>query len=322
MDATILPKIREAATRSIDAPGRADKPLPKTTPKPGENFVVVFRHGESEDNANRVFSGWRDSPLTDQGREQARALAPQLLALPLNVVVTSDLIRSKETAKLALGDHRDMRWEEDWRIKERDYGDLAGESKEAWMRRDPERTVLWRRSYDVSPPNGESLQSVETRVRPLLDALVERVRRERINVALSAHGNSMRAIRRYFEHMDIEGMLTHENPLGKDYALYVISDEERTMPQSHNRSQSYRRRAGYAEHHASTCRWAVPTLFVPVPFWWEAEDRPWTCVRGAPRTLETTEVCADCPYWEPRTCQQRQQRMKAARPVPGRRSGQ
>ena len=141
----------------------------------------------------------------------------------MNVVVTSDLIRSKETAKLALGDHRDMRWEEDWRIKERDYGDLAGESKEAWMRRDPERTVLWRRSYDVSPPNGESLQSVEERVRPFLDALVERVRRQRINVALSAHGNSLRAIRRYFEHMDIEEMLTHENPLGNDYALYVVT---------------------------------------------------------------------------------------------------
>jgi hypothetical protein len=63
-------------------------------------------------------------------------------------------------------------------------------------------------------------------------------------------------------------------------------------------SQSYRRRAGYAEHHASSCQWAVPTVFLPAPFWWESEDRPWACVRtGTPRTLETTEVCADCPYW-------------------------
>jgi len=77
------------------------------------------------------------------------------------------------------------------------------------------------------------------------------------------------------------------------------------MPRSHNRSQSHRRRAGYAEHHASNCRWAVPTVFLPAPFWWEAEDRPWACVReGTPRTLETTEVCADCPYWEPRTREQ------------------
>lgn len=54
------------------------------------------------------------------------------------------------------------------------------------------------------------------------------------------------------------------------------------------------------EHHASTCRWAVPTLFLPAPFWWEADDRPWSCIRGAaPRVLETTEVCATCPYWEP-----------------------
>jgi hypothetical protein len=54
------------------------------------------------------------------------------------------------------------------------------------------------------------------------------------------------------------------------------------------------------EHHASTCRWAVPTIFLPAPFWWQAEDRPWACVRGeTPRLLETTEACAECPHWDP-----------------------
>lgn len=78
MNESPFDKIRLAAERSIRSPGKAGKPLPKAKPKPGENFVVVFRHGESEDNRNRVFSGWRDSPLTEAGREQARALAPQL----------------------------------------------------------------------------------------------------------------------------------------------------------------------------------------------------------------------------------------------------
>lgn len=222
MDQALFDKIRRAAERSIRAPGEAGRPLPKDTPKLGENFIVVFRHGESEDNRNRAFSGWRDSPLTDVGREQAGALAAQLRELRLDLVITSDQSRSKETARLALVDHPRIKWEEDWRVKERDYGDLAGQSKEEWMLKDPERAVLWRRGYDVAPPNGESLKAVEERVWPFLDALVERIRRERINVALSAHGNSMRAIRRYFEHMDIEGALTHENPLGTDYALYVV----------------------------------------------------------------------------------------------------
>jgi len=75
------------------------------------------------------------------------------------------------------------------------------------------------------------------------------------------------------------------------------------------RSSARPQRGTSVEHHASTCRWAVPTLFLPAPFWWEAEDRPWACLREAtPRVLETTEVCADCPYWEART----RRRLKAS----------
>lgn len=213
MDSKLLERIQLAARQSIRAPGAAAKPLPKGQPKPNENFVLVFRHGQSEDNRNRVFSGWRDPPLTEIGREQARALAPQLQNLHLDVVITSDQIRSKETARLALASNPHIKWEEDWRIKERDYGDLTGQSKEEWMTKEPERTVLWRRGYETAPPKGESLKNVEERLRPFLDALVRRICRERINVVLSAHGNSMRAIRRYFETMDMGQLLTHENPL-------------------------------------------------------------------------------------------------------------
>lgn len=221
MDDALWQKIRQAAEESIKDPGKHKKELPKARPAPGQNFVVVFRHGESEDNVNRIFSGWRDSPLTDRGREQARALAPKLKDLRIDLAVTSDLVRSKETASLALAENA-VRFEEDWRIKERNYGALMGKSKEEAMRMDPEKAVLWRRGYDVPPPDGESIQMVEGRVWPFLDELVARIKREHINVALSLHGNSMRAVRRYFEKMDIVEELTHENPLGTDYALYVI----------------------------------------------------------------------------------------------------
>lgn len=222
MDEALWQKIRQAAEESIKDPGKHKKELPKAKPAPGQHFVVVFRHGESEDNVNRIFSGWRDSPLTERGREQARVLAPRLKALKIDVAVTSDLVRSKETARLALAENPGVRFEEDWRIKERNYGALMGKSKEEAMRMDPEKAVLWRRGYDVPPPDGESIQMVEGRVWPFLDELVARIKREHINVALSLHGNSMRAVRRYFEKMDIVEELTHENPLGTDYALYVV----------------------------------------------------------------------------------------------------
>lgn len=223
MDDALWRRIREAAESSIKDPGKNLQPLPKAKPARDDNFVVVFRHGESEDNRKRIFSGWRDSPLTETGRAQAAALAPKLKDLKIDLAVHSDLARSKETARLALAQNPGVRFEQDTHIKERNYGDLTGKSKEEAMRIDPEKAILWRRSYDVPPPNGESIEMVERRVWPFLDELVDRIRRDKINAALSLHGNSMRAVRRYFEDMDIVDEMTHENPLGTDYALYVVA---------------------------------------------------------------------------------------------------
>lgn len=226
MDEALWRRIRQAAEASIRDPGKDRQGLPKATPAPGENFVVAFRHGESEDNRRRIFSGWRDSALTETGKAQARALAPKLKDTKIDLAITSDLNRSKDTARLALAQNPDVRFEEDWRIKERNYGDLMGKSKEDAMRLDPEKAILWRRSYDVAPPNGESIEMVERRVWPFLDELLARIRRDKLNVALSLHGNSMRAVRRYFEGMDIVDEMTHENPLGTDYALYAVPPDE------------------------------------------------------------------------------------------------
>jgi len=221
-------KVEEAAKESIKHPGANKKPLPKDKVKKGQHFILIFRHGESTDNVKKLFSGWRDPDLTEKGRQQALALAPKLKALAakgldLELVITSDQRRSKETAKLALAHYPEIvNWEEDWRIKERNYGDLAGKSKEEAMRLNPDQAIKWRRGYDTSPPNGESLQMVEKRVIPFLKELIKRVQNEHIDVALSMHGNSMRVARKFFEKMDLAEELTHENPLGNDYALYVI----------------------------------------------------------------------------------------------------
>ena len=226
MDEKLWEEIKKAAENSIKNPGKTADPLPKDDVRPGANFVVVFRHGESEDNVNRIFSGWRDdTEITKRGEEQARLLQAGLNKLDINVVITSDQVRSKHTANIAFATHPNLDhilWKSEWRIKERNYGDLNGKSKEEAMRLNPEEAIKWRRGYDTPPPNGESIKMVEQRVWAFLDELIAEIKVRKTNVALVASGNSMRAIRQYFEEMTILQELTIENPLGTDYALYRL----------------------------------------------------------------------------------------------------
>ena len=226
MDEEILTQIKKAAENSLKNPGKSDVALPKDKIGTNDNFIVVFRHGESEDNVRRIFSGWRDeTDITEVGKKQAEALRSELNKLKIDVVITSDQVRSKHTAKIAFAKHPNLDnlvWKEDWRIKERNYGDLNGKSKEEAMAKNPKEAIKWRRGYETAPPGGESIKMVEMRVWPFLDELKERVKLEKINVALSTSGNSMRAIRQYFEPMTILQEMTVENPLGTDFALYRV----------------------------------------------------------------------------------------------------
>lgn len=220
IDEKYYEQIKKAAEDSLKNPGGVETELPKDKINLGDNYIVIFRHGESQYNKLKIFTGWLDPDLTERGIEQAKALSDKLKVLKLDVVITSDLIRSINTAKYALSDFPGIKWESDVRIRERNYGDLNGRSKEEAMIMNPTKAVLWRRGYDTPPPGGESLKMVEERVFPFLEELIKRIKSEKINVALSMHGNSMRVTRKYFEKMDIITELTHENPLGSDYALY------------------------------------------------------------------------------------------------------
>ncbi|PIR42278.1 hypothetical protein CO058_03285 [candidate division WWE3 bacterium CG_4_9_14_0_2_um_filter_35_11] len=226
MDEEILSQITKAAEDSLKNPGKTAGPLPKDKVGPDDNFIVVFRHGESEDNVNRIFSGWRDqTDITEVGVKQAEALRLGLNKLHIHEVITSDQLRSKHTARIAFATHPNLDnlvWKEDWRIKERNYGDLNGKSKEEAMAMNPEEAIKWRRGYETPPPSGESIKVVEARVWPFLDELVDYIKQHKINAALSASGNSMRAIRRYFEKLTVLEEMTVENPLGMDFALYRI----------------------------------------------------------------------------------------------------
>lgn len=224
MDQKLFEKIKQASIDSIKNPGKNKKPLPKDE-SPVDPEIYVFRHGESTDNIAKRFSGWRDANLTEKGLKQAEILAEKLKGKDIQLCISSPQIRAKETARIALKYHKDMVFELDQRIMERNYGDLTGQSKERWMKEHPELAIKYRRGYDFPPPNGESLKMVEERVFPFCDEVVERARRNNMNIAISCHGNSMRAIRRYFEDLSIVEELTLENPLAQDYAEYVVKNK-------------------------------------------------------------------------------------------------
>lgn len=217
-------RLTQSAVYSILNPGRAKKPLPKkeSTQYPE---IYLFRHGETFDNRNRIFSGWRDSKLTPLGKKQARTLGSKLKDKKIDVCIVSPLSRSKETAEYVFMG-RNIKYETEERIIERDYGKLAGTSKEKLMRDDFVEAVKDRRFFDKKPPGGESLNDVARRVFPFCKELIKRMRETNENVAISAHGNSMKAIRLYFEKLPVVDVLVQENPLGQDYAQYVVTPDK------------------------------------------------------------------------------------------------
>lgn len=183
--------------------------------------IFLFRHGETFDNRDHIFSGWRDSDLTPEGIEEARRIGIELKNEKITKAYQSDQIRSKHTLDLVLnGYHPGVEIITDPRIKERDYGDLTGLNKDEIEAKEPENYKLWHRSYDTPPPNGESIKDVEARVIPFLDELKKTLKPDDV-VLISAHGNSIRPMRRYFEHLTIDEMCSYENVPGKIYSYEV-----------------------------------------------------------------------------------------------------
>jgi len=213
-------KLYQAASKSLEKPGKSP-PLPKNESRT-DSVLYLFRHGETYDNKRRIFSGWRQSRLTEMGIKQAEILAKKLKNKRIDLGIRSRLFRSRDTLRIVLRYHPNAKIEIDDRIIERNYGYLMGKSKLKMMQKNPELAVKYRRGYNFPPPHGESIKMVEKRTIPFCKELIERMQNEKMNVAISAHGNSMRAMRGFFEKMNRNELLTHENPLGEDYCAYVI----------------------------------------------------------------------------------------------------
>ncbi len=183
--------------------------------------IFIFRHGQTFDNKDHVFSGWRDTDLTPDGIAEAKGIGEKLKNEKVIKAYQSDLLRSKHTLELVLnGYHEGVDVITDPRIKERDYGNLTGLSKDAVEAENPQQYKLWHRSYDVPPPGGESIEMVEKRVLAFLNDAIPTFTQNDI-IFISAHGNSLRPMRRYFENISVDEMCSFEHTPGKIYEYQI-----------------------------------------------------------------------------------------------------
>ena len=185
------------------------------------NFIYLFRHAESEDNRQHIFCGWRDPELSEKGRLDAQELAELLKDKDITLSYTPPLTRNQETVREILKYHPESKVVIDERLKERRYGDLQGRRHLDLMKENLILYLSYHRSYDVPPPGGESIRMVEERVKPFYDELIQKVRKQKISVAVCAGNNAMRVIRKYLEGLTVEEMLKIENPYD-NYFEYEI----------------------------------------------------------------------------------------------------
>ncbi len=159
--------------------------------------LVLVRHGLSVYNDQNRFTGWKDIGLNQQGIDEAGQAVPLLKNYKFDMAFTSDLVRAQDTLNIILEGigQTDIQIEKDVALNERDYGNLVGRNKaEAAEEFGADQVHIWRRSYDVPPPGGESLKGTADRVIPYLRDIIMPHISEGKQILVSAHGNSIRAI--------------------------------------------------------------------------------------------------------------------------------
>jgi 2,3-bisphosphoglycerate-dependent phosphoglycerate mutase len=194
-----------------------------------DRLLVLVRHGQSEWNLKNLFTGWKDVDLTEAGVAEARAAGRKLKAqgLSFDVAYTSALNRAQRTLDLMLEEmgQSGIPIIRDEALNERDYGDLVGLNKDDARKKWGEEQVhIWRRSYDVPPPGGESLKDTVARALPyFVQEILPRVLRGE-RVLISAHGNSLRALIMVLERLTPEQILKRELGTGVPIVYRLNAD--------------------------------------------------------------------------------------------------
>ncbi|MCL4362339.1 MAG: 2,3-bisphosphoglycerate-dependent phosphoglycerate mutase [Candidatus Parvarchaeota archaeon] len=190
--------------------------------------LCLLRHGESLWNKENRFTGWVDVPLTDFGREQAEKAGQSIKkeGIQFQVAYTSVLDRAIETLEIVMKEiQQKIPVIKDSALNERMYGDLQGLNKADTAKKYGEEQVhIWRRSYDIKPPNGESLEDTQKRTIPFFLNCIMTDIKEGKNVLVSAHGNSLRSIVMYLDNLSKEQVLSLELPTGLPIIYTFTSD--------------------------------------------------------------------------------------------------
>ena len=189
--------------------------------------LILIRHGQSVWNATNRFTGWTDVELSEKGVMEAKDAGIELSGIRIDIVHTSDLVRAQMTADIIL-EHNESSSEAerryDWRLNERNYGSLQGLNKaETAEKHGQEQVRIWRRSYDIAPPGGESLKMTADRTIPYFEEEIIPNLEDGLNVLVSAHGNSLRSIVMHIEKISPEDIVSLEIPTG--VPLYYIFED-------------------------------------------------------------------------------------------------
>lgn len=192
-------------------------------------LLILVRHGESEWNLQNRFTGWIDVDLSPRGIEEAHKAGRILKKANyrIDAFFTSVLKRAIRTLEIILEELglTGMHYEMDQALNERHYGDLQGLNKQAIGEKfGMEQLKIWRRSYDVAPPGGESLKDTQNRVLPYYHEHIEPLLRNNNNVLISAHGNSLRALVMYLENLLKDEIMELNIPTGIPY-VYEMNEK-------------------------------------------------------------------------------------------------
>jgi len=199
-----------------------------------ERLLVLVRHGQSDWNLKNLFTGWRDVGLTDKGMAEAHAAGRKLKdkGLQFDVAYTSALVRAQNTLTIMLEELGQPGLEtiRDQALNERDYGDLTGLNKDdARKKWGAEQVHIWRRSYDVAPPGGESLKDTLARALPYYMKHIQPDVLSGKRVLVAAHGNSLRALIMAIEGLSPDQILKRELATGVPVVYRLGAD---SRPQS------------------------------------------------------------------------------------------
>ncbi len=183
------------------------------------SYLVLVRHGQSEWNEKNLFTGWKDPKLTPKGVDEAIKAGKELkeAGYSFNKMFTSDLFRAQDTGRIILEqmDIPSIEVIKDVSLNERNYGDLAGLNKdEARKKWGEDQVHIWRRSFDVPPPGGESLKDTAERVLPYFKENIIPELIEGLDILVAAHGNSLRALVMELEEISSEEIVELEISTG------------------------------------------------------------------------------------------------------------